>query len=70
MEWDWEITIRIRHECFAYDKATNSCNALNQLYCRKEECKFFKTANERCYGCVTSKGKTITCKECKDRGLK
>lgn len=33
-----------KKDCFAYnDKAAvPGCNALTDLYCRKEECKFYK----------------------------
>ena len=33
-----------KKDCFAYDdkKAVPSCRALTDLYCRKDECRFYK----------------------------
>ena len=33
-------------DCFAYDKTKNKCNALNELYCKKEICEFYKTKEQ------------------------
>ena len=30
-------------DCFAYDKTFNKFKALNDLYCKKEICEFYKT---------------------------
>lgn len=33
----------IRKNCFAYaNDSDDGCNALNRLYCRTENCKFYK----------------------------
>lgn len=36
--------MQIKTDCFAYksDNTYNGCNALNKLYCKFEECKFYK----------------------------
>lgn len=35
---------QIRKDCFAYqDSSTNGCGILKELYCTKENCKFYKT---------------------------
>lgn len=31
----------VRKDCFAYN-GTKSCSCLKELYCSKEECKFYK----------------------------
>ena len=36
------FTHEARKDCFAYDKERNNCKALNDLYCRREKCKFYK----------------------------
>ncbi len=56
-------------DCFAYDKERNSCKALEYLVCKGEECPFYKTVFERCTECKATR-KTMTCEECKRRGLK
>ena len=58
-----------KEDCFAYDKKRRDCKALNDLYCRFEECPFYKTEFQRCMECKMSR-KSITCKECKAKGLK
>ena len=32
----------VRVDCFAYKKDLRKCVALNQLYCAKENCRFYK----------------------------
>lgn len=32
----------VNEDCFAYDKDKKVCKALDCLYCKKEECKFYK----------------------------
>lgn len=36
----------VKKDCFAYDETKVSdkdrCKALNELYCRKENCRFYK----------------------------
>lgn len=34
----------IYEDCFAYKEAT--CSALNDLYCKNEECRFYKTEKQ------------------------
>ena len=38
----------IKPDCFAFksNNLYNGCNALDKLYCRREECKFYKTKEE------------------------
>lgn len=44
----------VKKDCFAYDETETgaTCLALNELYCRKEECKFYKTAEQACKDCT------------------
>jgi hypothetical protein len=49
----------IKTDCFAYASRRNqnngrkleTCMALNALYCRAGECKFYKTKERACYEC-------------------
>ena len=41
-----EEVIEIKEDCFACDKEHHKCNALNDLYCEKEKCRFYKNKNE------------------------
>lgn len=60
----------IKTDCFAYKKNLNRCGALEVLYCKDGECRFYKTKEERCEGCKKVKGRTLTCTECVKKGLK
>lgn len=33
---------RVNEDCFAYDKEKKDCKALDCLYCKQGECKFYK----------------------------
>lgn len=33
-------------ECVFYHGKTKSCKALNKLYCKSEECNFYKSRNQ------------------------
>lgn len=35
-----------RKDCFAFDAVHNECTALEHVYCKKENCKFFKTEEQ------------------------
>lgn len=35
----------IKTDCFAF-RSNHTCNALNALYCAKENCKFYKTKKQ------------------------
>ena len=61
--------LRVKHDCFAYDKYLRKCKALNSLYCMHGECNFYKTEEQRCKGCKEANGK-LTCTECVKQGLK
>lgn len=37
---------KVKTDCFAYCKHTNDCKALNYLYCKATECKFYKTKEQ------------------------
>lgn len=40
----------IHKNCFAYQSnSLNGCAALKELYCRNEECKFYKTERDGKY---------------------
>lgn len=38
----------VKKDCFAYKTKEGHpmCNALNELYCKQEKCRFFKTREE------------------------
>ena len=36
----------IKKDCFAYNKRTCTCDALDRLYCKHEECSFYKTKEQ------------------------
>lgn len=61
--------LRVKHDCFACHKELRKCKALKELYCLNGECKFYKTAVQRCEECKASRTR-ITCEECRGRGLK
>lgn len=47
----------VHTDCFAYDEETfgrPNCRALNALYCRSGECKFYKTVKQACEDCTYS----------------
>lgn len=33
---------KLQEDCFAYQEKTDRCTALNALYCKKEQCSFYK----------------------------
>lgn len=37
---------QIKEDCFAYNKEKNRCNALIDLFCRNEKCRFYKKKNK------------------------
>lgn len=36
----------IQTDCFAFDVKKLECNCLNDLYCKKENCKFYKSKEQ------------------------
>lgn len=36
----------VNKDCFAYDAKYKECNALKKLYCKDENCKFYKNKKE------------------------
>lgn len=38
--------MEIRKDCYAYNTYKNKCRALNDLYCQKEKCRFYKSNTE------------------------
>lgn len=45
----------VKTDCFAYeDRGTMGgiCKALNGMYCKIGECKFYKTAEQACHECT------------------
>lgn len=52
----------IKTDCFAYREG-RKCNALSKLYCEFENCKFYKTKQQRCAECEKTRTR-ITCGEC------
>lgn len=38
--------MQIKKDCYAYNQKKNDCNVLKELYCRKEECSFYKSNKE------------------------
>lgn len=51
----------VKTDCFAYEETIHvgMCRALNALYCKKEECKFYKTVEQACKECTYT-----DCKNC------
>lgn len=51
----------VKEDCFAY--IDGKCNALRFLYCRNEECGFYKKKGAECQSCnVTLQVECIECK--------
>lgn len=42
----------IKLDCFAFNINKKCCNVLNKLYCRGEECKFYKNKNDVNRECI------------------
>ncbi len=64
--------LKVKHDCFAYIKYGNECNAMSDLLCMNGECPFYKTMKERCGECKKlreEKKVYISCAECMERGL-
>lgn len=38
-----ENKFEVKEDCIMYSKVKEDCTALNDLYCQKENCKFYKT---------------------------
>jgi len=38
--------MEINKDCFAYNEEKKCCNALDKLYCKREECSFYKNRKE------------------------
>lgn len=36
----------VKKDCFAYCKEKNGCSILKRLYCKIENCKFYKTKKQ------------------------
>ncbi len=55
----------VKKDCFGYmvRGGKGTCKALNGLYCKYEECKFYKEKDETCKGCP-NKGQTAICVSC------
>lgn len=34
--------MEVKEDCFAYDSKYKQCTALNDLYCKNENCRFYK----------------------------
>lgn len=63
--------LKVKHDCFAYNKYSRDCHALGELVCLTGECKFYKTEEQRCKECEAKKDKRIiTCEECMKKGIK
>lgn len=60
----------IKTDCFAYKKNLNKCGALEILYCKDGDCRFYRTIDDRCNSCRGAKGRTLSCTECAQKGLK
>lgn len=35
-----------KKDCFGYEKVRNTCKVLDHLYCKEEDCKFYKTKEQ------------------------
>lgn len=40
-----------KKDCFGYSKEQNRCIVLNETYCKRRECGFYKKRGELCKGC-------------------
>jgi hypothetical protein len=40
------IMAKIKRDCFGYSAIREDCYILKKLYCRNENCKFYKTRKE------------------------
>lgn len=38
---------KLQEDCFAYQKKTDRCMALKSLYCKNENCSFYRKNQER-----------------------
>lgn len=38
--------IEVKTDCFGFDKAKQNCKALKELYCKNENCRFYKTKKQ------------------------
>ena len=36
----------VKKDCFAYGRLNDKCSILTDTYCKKENCKFYKTKRE------------------------
>lgn len=36
----------VKTDCFAYDEAHNDCNAFSEMFCKKQQCKRYKSKFE------------------------
>ena len=61
--------LKVKHDCFAYDKHTRTCKALNELECWNGKCAFYKTAEQRCAECEKTRS-MLDCETCQRYGLK
>ena len=46
--------MEVKEDCFAYDQEHKECTALNDLYCKKEKCKFYKNKKQMTQAHITS----------------
>lgn len=57
----------VKKDCFAYNvsrRAGEGCKVLRDLYCKHEECKFYKPKGTECNSC--NKDRFHLCTECKE----
>lgn len=45
VENDEKLTIKVQRDCILY-KSENVCAGLKQMYCKKENCNFYKNRKE------------------------
>lgn len=54
----------VKTDCFAYEpKGRGKCRALRWLYCKEEECKFYKPKGTECDSC--NKSRFHICADCR-----
>lgn len=51
-------------DCFGWDRTRNGCTILNETYCKKEKCKFYKKKGTLCGGCPDKD--TPSCTRCRE----
>ena len=55
----------VKKDCFAYDESTKRCKILRSVFCKWQQCRFYKKKGTLCNGCL-SKGNALACSHCQE----